>query len=173
MNTITSVLCVAAKQVVSPDRATEFAYGAGQIDPIKALNPGLIYEANEGDYIRFLCGQGFNASTLWLITEEYINCSEMGYTSARDLNYPLFALKAPRPKHHMSGTFKRIVTNVGLSMSTYDATVTVPKGLHISVTPSVLSFTTLGEKQSFVLTIHGRMKRSIRSTSLIWDDGYI
>jgi len=31
----------------------EFAYGAGQIYPVKTLNPNLIYEANEGDYIFF------------------------------------------------------------------------------------------------------------------------
>jgi hypothetical protein len=40
---------------VSPkdNHGVEFAYRAGQIDPVKALNPGLIYEANEGDYICF------------------------------------------------------------------------------------------------------------------------
>lgn len=162
--------CLAAKQI-GPDRAAEFAYGAGQIDPLKALKLDLIYEADEKDYISFLCGQGFNASTLYLITEKYIICFEVANSTARDLNYPSFALKAPRPKHHVSGTFKRIVTNVGLPMSTYIANVTAPKGIHISVTPSVLSFTALGEKQSFVLTIHGKMKRSIRSASLVWDDG--
>ena len=44
---------VAAKHM-SPDRAAEFAYGAGQIDPIKALNPSLIYEADEGDCCNFM-----------------------------------------------------------------------------------------------------------------------
>lgn len=106
-----------------------------------------------------------------LITKENIICSEIAHTTARDLNYPSFALKAPHPKHHITGTFKRTVTNVGSPMSTYIATVNAPKGLNISVTPSVLSFTSVGEKQSFVLTILGKMKRSIRSASLIWDDG--
>jgi hypothetical protein len=161
---------VTAKQI-SPDGAAEFAYGAGQIDPIKALEPGLIYETNEVDYIRFLCGQGFNASILKLITEEYVNCSEIGYISATDLNYPSFAFKAPRPKHPLSGSFKRTVTNVGLSTSTYKAIIRAPKGLHVSVNPNVLPFTSLGEKQTFVLTVHGKLKGSIGSASLVWDDG--
>ncbi|KAJ7960184.1 putative Cucumisin [Quillaja saponaria] len=35
----------------------ELAYGGGHIDPIKAFNPGLIYDASEIDYIKFLCCQ--------------------------------------------------------------------------------------------------------------------
>lgn len=147
----------------------EFAYGAGQIDLVKALSPGLIYDASEADYIRYLCGQGVNETTLQLIIEDEISCSEA--SSARDLNYPSFALKASRPKHHLSGSFSRSVTNVGLPMSTYRAIVTAPKGLNISVNPNVLSFTSLGEKQTYVLMIDGALKRSIASVSLVWDDG--
>ncbi|KAI5434344.1 hypothetical protein KIW84_021267 [Lathyrus oleraceus] len=169
---VRSALMTTAKQM-SPDKNpdAEFAYGAGQIDPIKAMNPGLVYDANEEDYIRFLCGQGLNMSILLQITERIINCSEIGYLTARDLNYPSFAFKAPRSKHHLNGSFKRAVTNVGLPMSTYRAFVTAPKGLNISVIPNVLSFTSLGEKQTFTLTVNGKMKKSIGSASLIWDDG--
>jgi hypothetical protein len=135
------------------------------------LNPGLVYEANEVDYITFLCGQGFNTSTLQLITGEKIICSEIAYTTARDLNYPSFALKAPHPKHHISGSFKRTVTNVGSPNSTYIAILTVSEGLNISVNPDVLYFTSLGEKQTYVLSIDGKIKKSIESASLIWDDG--
>ncbi|GAU45721.1 hypothetical protein TSUD_247290 [Trifolium subterraneum] len=168
----TSMSCphVTAKQI-SPDNHAEFAYGAGQIDPIKALNPGLVYEANEVDYIRFLCGQDFNALTLQLITGDKIICSEIAYTTARDLNYPSFALKAPHPNHYISGSFRRTVTNVGSPNSTYIAILIVSKGLNISVNPDVLYFTSLGEKQTYVLTINGKIKKSIESASLIWDDG--
>ncbi|KEH26821.1 subtilisin-like serine endopeptidase family protein [Medicago truncatula] len=166
-----SALMTTAKQM-SPknNHCAEFAYGAGQIDPVKAVNPGLIYETNEGDYIRLLCGQGFNETVLQLITEETISCSEIGYATARDLNYPSFALKAPHPKHYLSGSFKRTVTNVGLAMSTYRSIVTSHEGLNISVNPSVLTFTSLGEKQTFVLAVNGRMKNYLESAYLIWDD---
>uniref|UniRef100_A0A3Q7XM87 Cucumisin n=1 Tax=Cicer arietinum TaxID=3827 RepID=A0A3Q7XM87_CICAR len=167
---IRSALMTTAKQM-SPtyNQDAEFAYGAGQIDPVKAVNPDLVYDATEIDYITFLCGLGYSQSVLQLITEDDIICFDTA--SARDLNYPSFALKAPRPKHRLSGSFKRTVTNVGLPMSIYRAIVTVPKGLTVSVNPSVLSFTSLGEKKTYVLTIEGKLKKSINSASLVWDDG--
>ncbi|MCI53678.1 cucumisin-like, partial [Trifolium medium] len=36
----------------------EFAYGAGLINPVKAANPGLVYDISEADYAEFLCGEG-------------------------------------------------------------------------------------------------------------------
>ncbi|XP_073220197.1 subtilisin-like protease SBT4.9 [Cicer arietinum] len=104
-----------------------------QIDPIMAVNPGLVYDSTEIDYITYLCGLGYSQSVLQLITEDDISCFDTA--SARDLNYPSFALKAPRPKHRLSGSFKRTVTNVGLPMSIYRAIVTVSKGLTVLVNP--------------------------------------
>ena len=40
----------------NPDK--EFGYGAGHINPLGAVHPGLIYDASEIDYVQFLCGQG-------------------------------------------------------------------------------------------------------------------
>uniref|UniRef100_F6HNS7 Peptidase S8/S53 domain-containing protein n=1 Tax=Vitis vinifera TaxID=29760 RepID=F6HNS7_VITVI len=37
----------------------KFAYGAGNIDP------GLVYDADEIDYVKFLCGQGYSTRALW------------------------------------------------------------------------------------------------------------
>jgi hypothetical protein len=67
---------------------TEFGYGAGQIDPVKALNPDLIYDINADDYIRFLCSHGYKTTTLQLLTRDYNTCSNSIHTSTRDLNYP-------------------------------------------------------------------------------------
>ncbi|KAK7300771.1 hypothetical protein RJT34_11621 [Clitoria ternatea] len=170
---IRSALMTTAKQF-SPtnNRDAEFAYGAGQINPSKAVNPGLVYDAGESDYIRFLCGQGFSSKTLQLITGDNSTCPEATYvSSARDLNYPSFALQATHSKHNVSGSFNRTVTNVGSSKSTYKAIVTAPEGLKIQVNPSVLSFTSVGQKQTFVVTIDGAIYESIVSASLVWDDG--
>jgi len=167
------VPCVVAKQL-SPknNNDAEFAYGAGQIDLVKALNPGLLYEASEMDYIMFLCGLGYNKIILQLISGDDISCSNTTNSTGRDLNYPSFALKAPRPNSHISGSFKRTITNVGSPTSTYRAFMTAPKGLDVSVVPDVLTFSSLGEQQTYVLTINGSLgEESIGSASLVWDDG--
>lgn len=164
---------IAAKQL-SPKThlLAEFAYGAGQIDPSKAVYPGLVYDAGEIDYVRFLCGQGYSTRTLQLITGDNSSCPETKNGSARDLNYASFALFVPPSNSNsVSGSFNRTVTNVGSPNSTYKATVTAPIGLKIQVTPSVLSFTSLGQKRSFVLSIDGAIDSAIVSGSLVWHDG--
>ncbi|RVW49268.1 Cucumisin [Vitis vinifera] len=59
-----ALMTTAAPMSVKSNRDQEFAYGAGQIDPIKAAHPGLIYDAGEADYVKFLCGQGYNTKQL-------------------------------------------------------------------------------------------------------------
>ncbi|XP_027336441.1 cucumisin-like [Abrus precatorius] len=169
---IRSALMTTAKPL-SPktNHDAEFAYGAGQIDPLKAADPGLVYDAGEIDYVRFLCGQGYSSRSLQLITGDKSSCSEATYGTARDLNYASFALQVPPSNTTVSGSFKRTVTNVGSSTSSYKAIVTAPQGLKVEVNPSVLSFTSLGQKQTFVLTIDGTMEESKVSASLVWDDG--
>ncbi|RDX76413.1 hypothetical protein CR513_43597, partial [Mucuna pruriens] len=170
---IRSALMTTAKQLnpkINFD--AEFAYGAGQIDPSKAVYPGLVYDAGEIDYVRFLCGQGYSSRTLQLITGDNNSCPETAtHSSARDLNYASFALFVPPSNSSVYGSFNRTVTNVGSPTSTYKATVTAPQGLKIEVNPSVLSFTSLDQKQTFLLTIEGTIAEPLVSASLVWNDG--
>ncbi|XP_054796520.1 cucumisin-like [Prosopis cineraria] len=153
------------------NRDAEFAYGAGQIDPVKAVNPGLVYDAGEIDFVRFLCGQGYSTRTLQLVTGDSSSCSVSA--KASDLNYPSFALPTHPSNVNVGGNFSRTVTYVGSEKSTYKATVTGPPGLKIQVNPNVLSFTSRGERQSFVLSVEGSLEASIVSASLVWSDGDI
>ncbi|CAJ1863124.1 unnamed protein product [Sphenostylis stenocarpa] len=170
---IRSALMTTAKEL-SPtiNLHAEFAYGAGQIDPSKAVHPGLVYDAGEIDYVRFLCGQGYSTRALQLITGDNSSCSET--SSARDLNYASFALFAPPSNSNaVSGSFNRTVTNVGSATSTYEAKVIAPEGLKIEVNPSILSFTSLNQKRTFVLTIEGTIEEPVVSASLTWSDGKV
>ncbi|KAE9465255.1 hypothetical protein C3L33_02841, partial [Rhododendron williamsianum] len=84
-----------------PMRATknpeaEFAYGSVHINPVKAANPGLIYNAGESDYIQFLCDQGCSNESLQLVTgSSTTTCSASNNGTVWDLNYPSFALSGP------------------------------------------------------------------------------
>ena len=129
----------------------EFAYGSGHVNSIKAVNPGLIYDSEEIDYIKFLCGQGYGTRFLQLVTRDNTTCSEATNGTVWDLNYPSFSLFTSASET-VSRVFNRTVTNVGSPMSVYRANVTAPTGtLKIRVNPSVLSFTSLGQKLSFAL----------------------
>lgn len=162
---------LAAKPMRSEfNQDAEFAYGAGLINPINALNPGLVYDASESDYVNFLCGQGYDTRLLQIVTGDNSSCVGVTDGSVWDLNYPSFAVSTP-PAVSISRVFTRTVTNVGSPTSIYKAIVTVPLGLEIQVNPPSLSFSFIGQKLSFKLSVSGSIGSSIVSASLVWDDG--
>ncbi|KAH7537184.1 hypothetical protein FEM48_Zijuj03G0065200 [Ziziphus jujuba var. spinosa] len=150
----------------------EFAYGAGLINPVKAPYPGLVYDADELDYVKFLCGEGYsNDEILQSITgNDKLKCSKGSSRSATDLNYPSFALST-LPSQSITHVFHRTVTNVGSANSKYKAKVVAPQGINVIVSPSVLSFTSIGQKLSFSVELKGKIDGIIASASLVWDDG--
>ncbi|KAL6326799.1 hypothetical protein AAG906_010976 [Vitis piasezkii] len=151
---MTTATPMSAKQ----NREAEFAYGAGNIDPVKAIDPGLVYDADEIDYVKYLCGLGYSTRALRLVTGDNSVCSAATNGTVWNLNYPSFALSS-LTKESITGMFNRTVTNVGSSVSTYKATVIgAPEGLDI-------------QKLSFVLKVEGKVGDNIVSASLVWDDG--
>ncbi|KAG9453061.1 hypothetical protein H6P81_005965 [Aristolochia fimbriata] len=148
----------------------EFAYGSGHINPVGAVNPGLVYDAGEMDYIAMLCSEGYDRKKLRLVTGDRSVCPKRKGSTVLDLNYPSFALSVSAGKPY-SATFKRTVTNVGTPKSTYTATARAPSGAVVAVEPDTLSFHSLGEKQSFVVKVFGKTQESVLSASLVWTDG--
>ncbi|EXC19364.1 hypothetical protein L484_010381 [Morus notabilis] len=150
----------------------EFAYGSGHINPERAIDPGLVYDAGEIDYVEFLCGQGYSTKSLRLVTGDKSSCSKVQEITARDLNYPSFALSTSSKKF-VTKIFHRTVTNVGPPDSTYKAIMKAPKGLKIKVKPRTLSFESVGQQKTFVLKVRAKVdeNRSMISGSLVWDDG--
>lgn len=151
----------------------EFAYGSGHLNPTDAINPGLVYDANETDYINFLCKQGYNDTNLRLITGDNSSvCYSTEPGRAWDLNYPSFSL-ALLDGQEILADFTRTVTNVGSPNSTYTARVYMPPNINVEVKPSTLSFSSVGETQSFTLTVNGPpiTQQPIMSGAIIWEDG--
>ncbi|KAG5151611.1 hypothetical protein GLYMA_10G119300v4 [Glycine max] len=167
-----ALMTTATPMSVALDPEAEFAYGAGQIHPIKALNPGLVYDASEIDYVNFLCEQGYDTKKLRSITNDNSSCTQPSDGIGWDLNLPSFAVAVNTSTSFSGVVFHRTVTNVGFATSTYKARVTIPSSfLKFKVEPDVLSFSFVGQKKSFTLRIEGRLNFDIVSSSLIWDDG--
>nr|DAD21519.1 TPA_asm: hypothetical protein HUJ06_022982 [Nelumbo nucifera] len=144
-------------QVVDKERpATPLSMGAGHINPNKALDPGLIYDANAQDYARLLCALNYTREQMNKITRSSSghNC----LNPSLDLNYPSFiALLRDDlpPDAKVIREFRRTVTNVGDGMAEYTAELTPIDGFRLKVEPDRLVFKDKYEKQSYKLTLEG------------------
>ncbi|KAH6818177.1 hypothetical protein C2S51_001780 [Perilla frutescens var. frutescens] len=151
----------------------EFAYGSGHINPAAAIDPGLVFNTSVPDYIDFLCKQGYNTTTLRLITGDNSTCANTTAPGRGwDLNYPSFALYV-EDGQQISGSFARRVTNVGAPNSTYTASIHAPPLINVTVEPSVLVFSSVGETQSFTVNVGGPASKQlpIASAAITWSDG--
>ncbi|KAL6327029.1 hypothetical protein AAG906_013507 [Vitis piasezkii] len=165
-----ALMTTATPMNVKTNTDLEFAYGAGHLNPVKAANPGLVYDAGAADYVKFLCGQGYSTENLRLITGDNSTCTKATNGTVWDLNYPSFALSISAGET-VTRTFTRTVTNVGSPVSTYKVKVTAPPGLTVKVEPPVLTFKSVGQRQTFTVTATAAGNESILSGSLVWDDG--
>ena len=154
--------------------AAEFGYGSGHINPAQAIDPGLVYEAFKDDYTKMMCGMGYDTRTVRLISGDNTTTCTTGVTegAVKDLNYPSMASPADQHKP-FNISFLRTVTNVGQANSTYQAKITADPLMKVQVNPNVLSFTSLNEKKSLVVTVSGEAldKQPKVSASLVWTDG--
>lgn len=151
--------------------ASPLAIGAGHVDPNKALDPGLIYDATPQDYINLMCAMNYTSKQIQTVTRSSsYNCSD----SSMDLNYPSFiAFFSPNSSGSlMVQEFFRTVTNVGDGPSTYIAKVTPMEGFKIEVAPDKLTFKEKYEKLRYKLTIEGpkQMNEPLVFGSLSWMD---
>ncbi|GMY30185.1 cucumisin-like isoform X1 [Fagus crenata] len=151
----------------------EFAYGSGHINPLQAVNPGLVYDATEADYIDFLCKQGYNTTTLKLITGDNSSfCNTLKPGRAWNLNYPSFSV-AVEDGQQVNAVFTRTVTNVGSPNSTYTLRTYMPASINVTVEPTVLSFSAIGEKKTFTVEVSGPKiaQQPIISGAITWNYG--
>ncbi|CAL8999115.1 unnamed protein product [Prunus brigantina] len=149
-----------------------FAYGSGHINPVNAINPGLVYEASEEDYIRLLCTI-YDEGKVRLISGDNRTCptgSAQGYV--KDHNYPSMGAKV-EPMKPFSVNFHRRVKNTGLANSTYKATIFSNSNADIKVVLEVLSFQSLDEEKDFDVTVARSDLPDGAQVSgpLVWSDG--
>ncbi|KAK7345374.1 hypothetical protein VNO77_15978 [Canavalia gladiata] len=172
---IKSALMTTATPMKIKDDTAELGSGSGQINPVRALNPGLLYNISMKSYIAFLCYEGYNSTNIGvLIGTKNFDCSNIESSQGTDgINYPSMHVQIIPANSSISAKFYRSVTNVGFSNSIYKAKVTAPKGLSITVIPNILKFSGLNQELSFKVVLKGPpmpMKVKILSASLEWND---
>ncbi|XP_020587153.1 subtilisin-like protease SBT1.8 [Phalaenopsis equestris] len=139
--------------------ATPFAYGAGHVDPQKALEPGLVYDITTDDYIAFLCSLNYTIPHIQAIAKRgNISCSRR-LKSPGDLNYPSFSVIFNGKR--MTVRYSRELTNVGAAGLVYKVSVGGPASVTVSVKPVRLFFKQVGEKLRYSVTFVS--KRGARS----------
>lgn len=127
--------------------ATPFSFGAGHVDPRKALSPGLIYDVTTNDYIAFLCSLGYTIQHVQVIVKNpNITCTRK-FSNPGDLNYPSFSVVFNK-KSRKVVKYSRVLTNVG-SGSVYNVNVRGPENVSVTVKPAKLIFKHAGQKLKY------------------------
>ena len=155
-----SALATTASPVASTalTRRRSSTPASGHVNPTKALDPGLVYDAGFNDYLAFLKGQRLCCAT----------SASIPALDASDLNQPSIAIGGVAGTQ----TVTRTVTNVGSSTATYNAALAAPPGFSVVVSPS--SFTIApGATQTYTVafTRTDAVFGSRRAGTLIWSDG--
>lgn len=146
------------------DPSAEFSYGAGHINPKKALDPGLVYETSAEEYLKLLCGLGYNSDKMVQVF------GPRATISPKDLNYPSLTIRVTNSA--FSERLTRTVTNVGPVNSTYKVSMSKSRDYSMSVKPDTLTFGAVDEKKSFEVVISGRISGKMLSASIEWSDGF-
>ncbi|MFC4335114.1 S8 family serine peptidase [Salininema proteolyticum] len=128
--------------------ATPFDYGAGHVDPTEMFEPGLTYDSDAVDWIKYMCsiGQGQFVEGI----AELCDSDDPTWASIDpwDLNSPSVKIDG------LAGSVEvdRTVTNVSDKMGVYFPEIDAPEGIDISIDKRVL-IVKPGETADYKLTI--------------------
>ncbi|KDP41644.1 hypothetical protein JCGZ_16051 [Jatropha curcas] len=160
--------------------STPFDYGAGHVNPVAALDPGLVYDATVEDYLDFLCALNYSAAQIKIATKRDYTCDPSKKYSLGDLNYPSFSVPLQTASGKGGGKgvittvkYTRTLTNVG-DPATYKVSVSSQiRSVKISVEPESLSFSQQYEKKSYTVTFTATSMPSGTSSfaHLEWSNG--
>ncbi|KAL7002561.1 hypothetical protein U1Q18_003713 [Sarracenia purpurea var. burkii] len=145
--------------------STPYDFGAGHLNLDLAMDPGLVYDLANDEYVSFLCSIGYGPKTIQVITRMPENCP-MRRPSPENLNYPSIAalFSSSTAGASSSKTFIRTATNVGPTNSVYSVKVEPPKGVTVTVGPSKLVFSEGVKQLSYAVTV------TVDKKNLVLDD---
>ncbi|CAL4976810.1 unnamed protein product [Urochloa decumbens] len=155
--------------------------GAGEVSPLRALSPGLVFDTTAHDYLRFLCYYGYKEQ----VVRKVAGGDAAGFScpagapspdlAAAAVNYP--SISVPRlQRGGKPATVTRTAINVGATNATYAAAVEAPPGVKVSVKPDRLVFnkrwTTARYEVSFeVADGAAGVSKGYAHGAVTWSDG--
>jgi subtilisin family serine protease len=109
--------------------ATPLDFGAGHVTPAPAFDPGLVYDSDPFDWLRYTCGINVHLKVGPAPGEDI--CPVVGSIDPSDLNYPSIGVGDLAGEQ----TVTRTVTNVSDRSSVYVAKVAALAGFTVAVNP--------------------------------------
>uniref|UniRef100_A0A0D9UZP3 Subtilisin-like protease n=1 Tax=Leersia perrieri TaxID=77586 RepID=A0A0D9UZP3_9ORYZ len=158
--------------------ATGHDMGAGEISPLRALSPGLVFDTTTRDYLDFLCYYGYKEQLVRKLAGAAAATFTCPATApspdmiAAGVNYP--SISVPRLIAGKTVAVTRTAMNVGPSNATYAAAVEAPPGVTVRVSPERIVFsrrwTTAAYQVSFAAAAGGGVKGYVHG-AVTWSDG--
>lgn len=140
-----------ADHIANPHEA-----GVGEINPFKALDPGLVFETTTKNYLEFLCYYGYSKKNIKALSNTKFNCPKSSSEELiSNINYPSISI-SKLDRHQPAKVIERTVTNIGAPNSTYIAKVQSPPGLSVKVIPEKIVFTKGLKRVPFQVSFNGR-----------------
>ncbi|XP_068664348.1 subtilisin-like protease SBT1.8 [Aristolochia californica] len=129
-----------------------FGHGAGHVDPLKALSPGLVYDLSTEDYIKFLCSLNYTLDHVQAVVKNSnVTCSRrISMFKPGNLNYPSFSVHFQESKRVV--TYVRELRNVGRAGSVYDVSFGGSPYIGLKIKPRRLVFRETGQKLRYSVT---------------------
>ncbi|KAM0038649.1 putative tripeptidyl-peptidase II [Helianthus debilis subsp. tardiflorus] len=156
------------------EESSPFDIGAGHLNPLKAMDPGLVYDMNADDYILVLCNNGYTKDQIKRIVSLHpgtnVNCPQEHTTNA-NLNYPSITVS----NLQSTMTIKRTVRNVSYKKtSIYFASIVSPHGVEVTVWPRILFFSYFSDESSYYVTLKPQKLSQGRYDygEIVWSDGF-
>lgn len=136
--TVKSAMMTTAYPLVNADgtpNRNPFDGGAGHIDSLRVLDPGLVYDSGVKDWLGFLNGQGVATGA-----------PQAGTVAAQDLNLPSIAVGSLVGEVQVKRKLTALVPGM------YRPQVELP-GFSVNVEPQALNFAKAGQTREVTLTI--------------------
>jgi hypothetical protein len=152
--------------------ADPFDMGGGHVNPLGALDPGLVFNSGFVDDVRYLCGAvpgTVSAAGCNFFNGLWSESSPGGTLDPSNYNVASIGIGSLAGEQ----TVVRSVYNVG-EPGTYTPVIDAPPGVEVRVEPETLNFVGFGQRASFAVTFTVTEEAQMDTWafgSLTWSDG--